>query len=439
MLRWGKLFRAIDACVPREIGPAPAEFARRNEIFITSITSQKRDFEQWYAEATAPPPTTNTPAGPAAGPAMPTGVGVPSAGGLGAGAAKSATSATRADGPKGTGYVVRITGYHFHNLQAGEVQSGDDPLLHFGAGFLREHFLKKLEQPTALMLDIDGRPVVDQQGQQVEVPVKLLGIAFPTIMSPSEPDWGAKVANPFHDEDAAEAAKDNPEKRRKDEKANPATLVRYRFVVEFAFLDSPAASPAGDAVASTPAPTAAAPVVASPASATQSRGLTKTIGSATIESAPWPRNNRSTPKRWLKHHYWIVAGLGGVALPICWYLATANLAEVFDTGKKARDAVRKKVEGVPDRPAAQRRHQQRDGHPARRLSREVYEAWKIPVRAPARLHGLEPPCRAQHVGALARGRHRLRERALGGSVPGRSTGEVGERAYQGRRLTAGDS
>ncbi len=307
MLRWNRLYRAIDACQPRELGPPSGDFRRRNEIFITSITSQRRELAQWYTEATAPPSENGAGpagghgaaaqglgAGPGPGGAGPGGAGpggaVPGGAKLpGGGASSAATSGTpRADGPKGTGIVIRLTGYHFHNLESGELRRGadgqfEDLTVHQGAGFLREAFLKNLEKDRMPMLGIDGRPVLDQQQEPVTVSVKELGIAFPTITSHHEPEWQARMSHPLYDPDLEETGKSDskmkkaepkkPEAKKADAKST-YMVVRYPFVVEFAWYDEPPPAAPGTAVASASvAPVAVPPVT--PASTTNNRVATQ--------------------------------------------------------------------------------------------------------------------------------------------------------------------
>jgi type IV pilus assembly protein PilM len=272
MLQWSKLYRAIDACIPRE-GPAdpqkPKDFRLRNEVFITSITSQKRNLAEWYAEATAVPPPAGAaaqgpgnvaPAGPGAGGALGPG-GPPAPGGPPRPAANaSTTGATPADAPKGTGYVIKITGYHFHNLQPRDL-AGQDPVGHLGAEFVREWFIKNLEKAEVPMIGPDLKEVLDKQTQEpVMVPVKNLGIAFPTITTHDLPDFNRKVPNPFHNADAKAEAESDPEQRRLDQLVNPDVVTRYDFKVEFAWIDPPP-PPAGGTAASSAAP-AGVPVAA---------------------------------------------------------------------------------------------------------------------------------------------------------------------------------
>jgi type IV pilus assembly protein PilM len=266
LLRPVYLYRAIDCCTPRE--PLPTrndtkDFRLRNEIFITSITMspQKRELAQWYAEATAPPPATDGPGvpGPAggvgAGPVVPGNQGGPP-GAKAPPATTAATTAAAADGPKGTGYVITIRGYHFHNVRASDILelgiSPEDLHKHQGAGFLREHFLSKLEQPAVELLGPDFKPVVDAQTKvPIMVKVKELGIAFPTITSHAEPDWNAKVPNPFHNEDdKKDAAEKGRKEKELDAKVNPEEVFRYNFEVQFALLDAPPPPPAGANTAS---------------------------------------------------------------------------------------------------------------------------------------------------------------------------------------------
>ncbi len=79
----------------------------------------------------------------------------------------------------------------------------------------------------------------------------------------------------------------------------------------------------------------------------------------------------------VKHHYWILAGLGGIALPIFWYLASGSLAEVFDAGKKAREDVRKQVEGFQAAQQPNEEINKEAGTRHGRQNQEVYAAWQF--------------------------------------------------------------
>jgi len=77
-----------------------------------------------------------------------------------------------------------------------------------------------------------------------------------------------------------------------------------------------------------------------------------------------------------KHHYWIVTGLAGLALPICWFLAVGSLSETFNKDKAARDSTRQKVETfVPaTQPNTLINQELQNRH--ERLTAEVFRAWK---------------------------------------------------------------
>src|SRR5438270_2649494 len=79
----------------------------------------------------------------------------------------------------------------------------------------------------------------------------------------------------------------------------------------------------------------------------------------------------------LKHHYWIVASVAGLALPVFWFVAVGGLADAFTQGKIARDAVRQQVDGfqTTTQPNQQINEEldKREGH----LKEQVYKAWQF--------------------------------------------------------------
>jgi len=240
MLRWSRLYRAIDACIPREMDDK-VEFKRRNEIFITAITSERKHFAEWYARATSPEAAESDGTQMSEGGQQfiaPGGGGGAKAPAPGAGqqtGPASATAGAPQGGPTGKGFVIRIEGHHFHNLSINEGGTTTDS----GAEFVKHAFIKNLEKDQIQRVDSFGKPLVDQATKMpIMIAVKKQGIAFPTILPGRNPDFNSKVKNPFY----------NPDLRRpdgtNDEKMNPEYVVRYDFVVEFAWLDSPPPEPA---------------------------------------------------------------------------------------------------------------------------------------------------------------------------------------------------
>lgn len=76
-------------------------------------------------------------------------------------------------GPTGKGYVIQISGHHFHNPE--------DQALNLGLEYLKKTFLENLKQPS-----IVGQ---DESGQLKKFPVGDLGISHPVIVRASRVAW----------------------------------------------------------------------------------------------------------------------------------------------------------------------------------------------------------------------------------------------------------
>jgi type IV pilus assembly protein PilM len=84
---------------------------------------------------------------------------------------------TEVPGPSGPGYVVQVTGYHFHNRP-----TPDDPLL--GAQYVRETFMANLHDNRVIL------PYRDENGKIQEEVVTLaeMGIGYPALVDPKRPE-----------------------------------------------------------------------------------------------------------------------------------------------------------------------------------------------------------------------------------------------------------
>jgi len=213
-VQWLELLRAINECLPRDPeGQRPADIAQRNELHITNLETQYLpDVSQWFAVMKANkwyrsedgnPASEETPIDPSGGPAAassgtamaaapapmtPAGptMGVPPApamggpAGMGPSAASPFSSAATgaalanvdvSDGPSGEGYIVQLTGYHYHNQPtAGGVQ---------GARFVRETLIRNLREGRVML------PRVEEEGVEL-VSMKELGIGFPVLVNPGK-------------------------------------------------------------------------------------------------------------------------------------------------------------------------------------------------------------------------------------------------------------
>ena len=198
-VRWLKLFKAIDVCLPHD-DKVLEEIARRNVLYITSITSEKRELAGWQREISAEGKTDGGNEGD---------LNEPPAVQLGGESADEVTG-----GLSGTGYVITIRGYHYHNIRLERFEQGK--------AYLQRTLIRNLKLANILV----GPP-----GKQISIPIQDLGIRKPTVVSKDLPGFNEneKEDNPFFDKEK----KTDPEK-------NPMKLVRYNFVVQFAWLDTEA-------------------------------------------------------------------------------------------------------------------------------------------------------------------------------------------------------
>jgi type IV pilus assembly protein PilM len=182
-LLWVEVMKAINASLPRDDvnGSDPAAIANKEQLQITQIECQKLDdlatwwssAKQWYRnpnEGAAAPP---------------------------ADAAQPAASAPAAPAePKGPGWVIQLTGFHFHNSEDRREDNGND--------FLMRTLIKNLHEPY-----IQGTPV------------GALGISHATSIDPPPITWDFQV--PLTDDEIAalEAEKKKTDGDDADDNANP--------------------------------------------------------------------------------------------------------------------------------------------------------------------------------------------------------------------------
>ena len=221
-LHWMELLKALNVCLPRDAeNMVPEDISERNELHIRSLDCQHmNNFEFWIramnrsgwysptdedkkadtalTEVLAAQDTLVTgmgtgypgPSGAGYGPAT-GGYPAASAPGLaaaGVGAATAAAGAgTAAAGPKqgvkGEGWLVQITGYHYHNSEtAGGRQ---------GAEFVRTTLINRLRTGTVFLPTDPSNPSVGKY-----VSMKKLGIAYPVLVNPGSP-YKVSVLNPL--------------------------------------------------------------------------------------------------------------------------------------------------------------------------------------------------------------------------------------------------
>ncbi|NUQ61850.1 MAG: type IV pilus assembly protein PilM [Pirellulales bacterium] len=154
---WLELLRALNACLPADpAGKRPEEIELRNELHVYNVECEwTENLENWFGlmkqQNWYQPPRAQAPAAaPAADPA-----------------------AAPADepGPSGPGWVIQLSGYHYHNK---DVAGGNQ-----GAEFIRNTIIRELNFGKVILPTPDG--------QNVEpVSMKELGIGFPVLVDPRQ-------------------------------------------------------------------------------------------------------------------------------------------------------------------------------------------------------------------------------------------------------------
>ncbi|MDY0167954.1 MAG: pilus assembly protein PilM [Thermoguttaceae bacterium] len=223
---WLELLRAINECLPpydredrqaavprAEDSLSPAdEIAQREELHITSMDVQRvNDLAQWFArvhqwyqpdadeqigdsegeaeavDAAGAGTMGAVGAGMGAAEGMPGGMdmgspaggmgmegveGMPGEmGGEGMGGAGAAVLPTVAGGPEGEGFVIQLTGYHYHNYREARRDQG--------AQYVRDTLIERLRNHEFEL------PKVDEEGHEF-VSMKELGIGFPVLINPGK-------------------------------------------------------------------------------------------------------------------------------------------------------------------------------------------------------------------------------------------------------------
>ncbi len=187
---WLQITRAVTSCLPRDKSRLPGMadatkaanegktldeiIARRNELKVRSFDCRwTDDLSVWYTEtrgARSDDPAAAASATPMSGTAMP-------------GDASQAAPAPQVDangnpipaapaGPKGGGWIIRLSGHHYHNSDTDTKQIGREYVQH---NFVE--ILKRDEVDLPLELRVAG--------QASSVPVKKIGIGYPVIISTS--------------------------------------------------------------------------------------------------------------------------------------------------------------------------------------------------------------------------------------------------------------
>ncbi|NQT12220.1 MAG: type IV pilus assembly protein PilM, partial [Planctomycetes bacterium] len=171
-LRWLRLMKAINSCLPSDPpGNRPDEISLRNELHVESFAcTHLENLGDWL---TARQQWIKTPTEPAAG-APPGAPGAPGA----APAPAAAPQAMASAGVSGPGWVIVLTGYHYHNRRSA-VDLGGKRFMQ-GTEYVRETLIKQLQQMQIQLPDPDN-PGVDEFVSMAD-----LGISNPILVNPGQ-------------------------------------------------------------------------------------------------------------------------------------------------------------------------------------------------------------------------------------------------------------
>jgi len=242
--RWLEMLQAVNACLPQANfeGEIPSVIQKRQQIHLTDFRVERfRDLRQWATPAVqqaraatidleAPPPGSAR-AKEAKKPAQAAKKATPKLKGKAAKLAqkqkererqkakkKGAKKAGSSSGPtpRGPGYVVQFSGYHFY------APPGDEPADAVRARFIKETLIKNLE---SMVLEF---PEPGSAENVVSKSTESLGISYPVFLR----------------EDPAEVIMvPNPNKYTVREKKE-ISLVKYNFVIQFAWQPAEPVAPA---------------------------------------------------------------------------------------------------------------------------------------------------------------------------------------------------
>lgn len=179
-VRWLELLKAIDECLPNAPDEPNANegnaqvseadrISKRKDLYITNLECQQvEDVSQWYAwikqnQWDQSPDAAAKPADAAAGPATPA-----------APMTATGTSAIPGQegpvGPKGPGWIVRLSGHHYHNADPNNKDEN-------GAQYVRATLVENLRNGKIKL------PTDDE-----EVTLRDLGISYPVLVNPLRVD-----------------------------------------------------------------------------------------------------------------------------------------------------------------------------------------------------------------------------------------------------------
>jgi type IV pilus assembly protein PilM len=194
---WLELLRAINACLPSDPqDKSPKDIMQRNELHITNLECQKvlelKDWftfvkeNHWYQpspdekkDAGGTEPDGVLPGAAAPGPAVPPGAEPTAPAGTFAGEALPGAAAPDQDegdteGPQGEGWIVQLTGHHYHNPERA--------VREYGAQYVRDTFIKNLREKKVFLPSADREKVDGGQRKVEPVSVEQLGISYPVLI-----------------------------------------------------------------------------------------------------------------------------------------------------------------------------------------------------------------------------------------------------------------
>jgi type IV pilus assembly protein PilM len=266
---WIELLKSLNECLPRSAPGQNLPFDKRPEIKITRIECQRlNNLSEWWntvkdvyqemkssrrkTQSLSPPPP------PQADPEKRADVLTPGdmqravggeklMGNTEAPApqpvpAEENAAPVEVPGPTGPGWVIQITGYHYHNPR-------DEPE-NQGADYVRNTLIANLEKPEVNGVDV-GR-----LGIRFPVLVHVPKIDFNYMLEVPESELVGENANPALAALVPPGSPPSPDGRRQ------VKVARFDFVLQFCWIETPrhkregAASPALAAVPSLPAPPA---------------------------------------------------------------------------------------------------------------------------------------------------------------------------------------
>jgi type IV pilus assembly protein PilM len=236
---WLELLRAVSECLPKPDPPEkrPKDIHERKELHIQSLECQKvKNLATWYEGVKDKPPLNKT---------APAADSTDTSGSMEQPGMDGQTADT---GPTGSGWVVQLTGYHYHNpppRKEGDFIQDDKKSHAAGGQYILETLIAGLEGNAIPLPSIEKKPRTGEEpkdDEQVYVSMKELGIGYPVLVYHSkpfekpiiDPETEQKNANGTPDPGAAgDTAHGGRLAAPEEEKAKTILARRVDFVVQF--------------------------------------------------------------------------------------------------------------------------------------------------------------------------------------------------------------